>query len=546
MANSFTLGGALGSALTSAKGMVKNISSPQNQTLNNIKTGVVSAVKNAPANIGSAVNTANNVYKSVTNPVGTTAGLINKAVAPKPAVNTVQNTQGGITSSWQTPTNTPTNTPVKTAGVLPQKSAKPVDNFNYNADAGQTTGVVKSTTNVGADGSKQTTTYHPPTETKSTGTDKQGNNLPTTGGVATPQGEPNYKPETPNVYGQMTTDLANRYTKPIENYDQIQAKLADNAAKQAALEREIVAREANIGTSGVDLSLATGERGILSSKAQAGLSSLRNEGSQLASMLGAANTQQGLQQSALQQSATLAAPKSVSPSDTLVSPTNMQPQYGLGGGSGASPYMAWNAVQQNASTANQFAGQATMISAGMDYLEQAQARANDFLTKSGFNENNAAWANKTINEVFTPNSNPAGKATLVALNADIQKFLSQIVAANTGLTPTAVSGQLDGLDVSAMTPGQLNDFLANAKSLAMGQLSVAQQHQGAAQSSGTSLYGGTPADATQSAMVGGRNDFASGASGVLVGAGALGLGAEALGKIGPGIGSVLRVFGVGK
>lgn len=137
-----------------------------------------------------------------------------------------------------------------------------------------------------------------------------------------------YQQTNPNVYGQMTVDLANRYTQPIGQYQQIQDELARNAEEQRALQQAVAERGQQIGTSGIDLSLATGEKGLLNQLQAIKLGGLQQKQQALAGMLGAANTQQGLQQQALGSAISAARPELAQYGQTYYTPTNVS---GAGG-----------------------------------------------------------------------------------------------------------------------------------------------------------------------------------------------------------------------
>lgn len=133
-----------------------------------------------------------------------------------------------------------------------------------------------------------------------------------------------YQQTNPNVYGQMTVDLANRYTQPIGQYQQIQDELARNAEEQRALQQAVAERGQQIGTSGIDLSLATGEKGLLNQLQAIKLGGLQQKQQALAGMLGAANTQQGLQQQALGSAISAAKPFTLTPTETPYNPVTNQ------------------------------------------------------------------------------------------------------------------------------------------------------------------------------------------------------------------------------
>ena len=605
MANAFTLGGALGSALNSTSGYIKKITSPNDQTLSNLKTGVVSAVKNAPASLGIAANNLGNaastVKNAVTNPIATTTGLINKAItpAPKPFVNTVQNTQGGITASWQTPTNTvipKTQEATKINPGLIKKEADPIKKTD-TITGSDTKNVTKAANDPSykydTSTGKLNTNYSGYVKPEQTYTNTQENILSakdsTKDNTYVP---PVYAPENTNLNAQAIADMANRSRQPIKNYDQIQAKLEENAAKQASLEREITAREANIGTSGVDLSLATGERGILSSKAQAGLSSLRSEASALSGMLGAANTQQQTQQSALgsaisstmpgmqygqmtnQQTGAPVAGGNFMSNPMLNASVNEAVRVALQSGPAAAQSLLngldapgrlafTQAMQQatggtynptamdtagsdNVKIAQAFANTGTTINAAKQNIAGLSKQATDLIQQAGINTRDANWANEKINSYVTAESNPVAYRSLMALNNEAQKFLSTIAGSGSNLIPTQVTENIQGLNITDMSSVKLDEFLRNIQAIGTAQADTASsQMQGALGAGATGFYTGGN-QGSNTVLTPGETNNSSALSKALV-TGGLSLGAGAIAK-GSGAldqaGSFLsRVFG---
>lgn len=80
-----------------------------------------------------------------------------------------------------------------------------------------------------------------------------------------------------------------------QDYKRIQDEIAQNLQKQTDLTNQYQNQKGNLQGSGIDLSLANGQEGILANKYNAGYGALTSQGAGLSSQLGAANTQQGLQ-----------------------------------------------------------------------------------------------------------------------------------------------------------------------------------------------------------------------------------------------------------
>lgn len=410
--------------------------------------------------------------KSTPKPVAvkpTTALQSIQPIQSKVPIQSTQQTYSGIINKNipTTPKSIPT-TP-KNSGIINKPNT-----FNYNADSGQAP--------------PKTPVPTPIKSQVSSGVSSTNQNLSGTGGVATAQGEPKYTPETPNVYGKMTTDLASRASQPIANYNEIQAKLAENAAKQAALEREITAREANIGSSGVDLSLATGERGILSSKSQAGLASLRSEANALSGMLTAANTQQGLQQSALGTATGYAQPTTgLTPGKQVYNPVTSQ--FDVGG----SPF-----------TSGQVSGEEAL---GAQYAQNASAYKQatgvknnivNFLNTTPINPSDFTDINKVVDLVSGRTSDPKYRQLSAQINEYLQT-IAPIMGVGGGVTDYKTSlaqGMLDGNMSPQAIVDQLNTIERTAETkLKLQATGSGTYNQGASQSTKGSTGGTLPSGA---------------------------------------------------
>lgn len=142
--------------------------------------------------------------------------------------------------------------------------------------------------------------WTPPTQTTTTA------QTPATPTPATPPA-PTYT-QNPNLYGQITTGLANTSSQPSADYTNIQKLIQQNLEQQKNLQQSNAKANSILEGQGIDQALATGQQGIVNKLYATNQGALTNEYQGLASQLSAANTQQGLQQSGLNAAGQLAQP----------------------------------------------------------------------------------------------------------------------------------------------------------------------------------------------------------------------------------------------
>lgn len=177
-----------------------------------------------------------------------------------------------------------------------------------------------------------------------------------------------------------------------------------------------------------------------------------------------------------------------------------------------------NSITKNIDTKNTLSDQSIAIEQASQNLKGIGEQGIDLITKAGLNTKSSNWANEKMNSYITSQNNPSAYASLTAVNNEVQKFLTTLVSANTGQTPTAISGMLAPLDVSNMTANDLKLFLDNIQALAMKQKGVAQEGIDKVNSSGANLYSGSSANGNTS-MNGGSNDPMNAVGSLLIKAG---------------------------
>lgn len=131
---------------------------------------------------------------------------------------------------------------------------------------------------------------------------------------------PQYTASTPNLYGQVTANLANMGTQPSEAYTRSQEEVA-RINDQLNQSRQLQAQgKQDILNQAIPLEFQTGQANNLTNKYLEQQSALGQQLSSAQAQVGQANTQQGLQQGALQQAGNLSAPQAYSPTQTPYNP----------------------------------------------------------------------------------------------------------------------------------------------------------------------------------------------------------------------------------
>lgn len=102
--------------------------------------------------------------------------------------------------------------------------------------------------------------------------------------------------------------------------------------------------------------------------------------------------------------------------------------------------------------------------------------------------------NKSINSYIGNVQNPTAVTEYYSMMADIDKYRSQILAANNGQIPTAITNELQSGDPSNLSVNQIKYVLNFMKTLGANQLAVTQGQTNAAYGGGsiTTPYAGTP------------------------------------------------------
>lgn len=414
-------------------------------------------------------------------------------VTPKPA------------SSLSIPSST-----LKT-GILPTASA-----LNTGLKAATPVNNIKAPTNTltpAQTNNTSTSSY------QSTTNGTNGNYAPIQNGLGqTSQAQQNYdmavaqqqqaQPQTyqPNngLYGQLITGLANNYSKPSEDYLAQQKAIQDTLARQEQLTNEYANKTADLQGSGIDLSLANGQQGILANKYNMGQQALASRYAGQSSQLAAANQQQSQQQSALNQAAGFAAPQQVGYNSQYLNPVNGQNMQSGSGMNDAvsnvvnmvkSGQMSYADAQQalqaygqggtnallqglgsnfNVAQSNTLAAQQGSIKPAYDYAKLALTNLQNSI--GGLNASQSTNI-PIINQITQGVSNTFGIGSQAvqsyrAAIAEARGAIQKVLAATSGGTPTDYVGQSNALLPDNATPNQVAAALSTLETLGEGKVGI--------------------------------------------------------------------------
>lgn len=239
------------------------------------------------------------------------------------------------------------------------------------------------------------------------------NSSPTPAPSNTPPA-PTYDPSNNGLYGQLVADLANRSTQSGNDYKAAQDEAKRISDQQTALTQEFAQKDKNIqGTAGF-LTQASGLEGQLQKQYDIGQGALASQYAGATNRLGAANTQQGLLQQALQQAAGLAAPQLGNiGSQQYYNPVNQSQSGGSAGTAMSSlPPQAQSAIQSYAQ----------QVKSGQMTRADAESR----LSAYGITGTNAL--NEALGSGFNTNASNASAGT-TAIGQQVNTYATSTNAA---------------------------------------------------------------------------------------------------------------------
>lgn len=333
----------------------------------------------------------------------------------------------------------------------------------------------------------------------------------------TPAQAPQYTPNN-GLYGELITGLANKYSQPSQSYLDAQKQAQDILAQKAELEKNFAEQSYNVKTGSGDLSLAGGLQGQLNALAAAKSGALASQYAGATNLLGAANTQQQLQQGALSSAAGLAAPQSYGITSTPYNPATGQFGQMAGGGvsldqavnnvvqklnSGQMTYadatsalggygqVGINALQAalpsgfNIAQSNVLAGQQGSITPALNYATLALNHAKDTLSNlqiPGQTSNIGGVADLT--NWFSNVSGVGKEATRTKQGAlaEARSAIQSVLASVKGGNPTEYRDQSYALLPDNATPSDIDAAIQNLNTLGTGKQAIygnpSQQNNG--------------------------------------------------------------------
>lgn len=356
----------------------------------------------------------------------------------------------------------PAQTKTTPAPTSPTSQAQPAQN------AGQG-GITPNGTIIGADGGASNNAAN------NTG---QGTN-PNWQDAFTSHPLPNGATPTPyavngGLYGQLITGLANRsqqpgqqYTDAMGNYNQIADQIKQSQMNEAQA-------EANNRLNPIPIGDQTGREAVIRSQYGQQQTALSGRLQASSNVLGAANTQQGLLQQALQQAAAGAAPSQVTPGNYLQSPLGGGAQSAAEGqAQGFQAATNWAQAQQNIAQGRTYQGQAQDISNSLQLLQTIKPQLTSFMQEAGLNPQTAPILNEQINKIDAQ-ANPAAYRTMNALVAEATSFVQQMLQSQGGMTPTDAGNLVASYHLDNLSPNQLSILLQNMEVAGNYRLSQAQ------------------------------------------------------------------------
>lgn len=300
-----------------------------------------------------------------------------------------------------------------------------------------------------------------------------------------------YSATNPVTQSGLLAQAANIASQPSADYLAQQAQANQyNQALQQSYSNEAQA-EANIQGAPHTVNFAQGAENVIRNQALTQQQGLSTAYQGAAGLLGAANTQQGQEQTGLIGAANSAAPVQVSPGNYLASPlTGVAASAAAGQQQGIQAATNWAIAQQNMAQGANYQGQAQAISGALQTLAPVQAALTPYMSANNLDSQGQPFYNQQINAI-NAQSNPAAYATMQAAVSEARSYAIQILGSQSGANPTDVTNSVNSFDFSNFTPTQLNTFLDNLNALGQYRLSEAQAESQAGYGANATV--GTPA-----------------------------------------------------
>lgn len=294
------------------------------------------------------------------------------------------------------------------------------------------------------------------------------------------------------LYGQLITGLANRSTQPGQQYTDAMKQYNSVADQIKQSQMNQAQAEATNRLNPIPIGDQTGREAVIRSQYGQQQQALASRLGAASNVLGAANTQQGLLQQALQQAAAGAAPQIMAGGQYQASPLGGgAPNAAVGMQQGVQAATQWGIAQQNINQAVQYQAQAQDISNGLQLLEGIKSKVVPFMQEAGLNPATAPILNTQINKIDAQ-ANPVAFRTMNEALALATSAIQQMLQAQGGMTPTDAGNLVRSYNLADLTPQQLNLLLQNMEVTGNMRLSQAQSAADAARQANFQ-GGGAPA-----------------------------------------------------
>lgn len=161
-------------------------------------------------------------------------------------------------------------------------------------------------------------------------------------------------------------------------------------------------------------------------------------------------------------------------------------------------------VATNVGLGSEYQKQSVMLDTALKQLDTITPYVNNFLAKSGLNQEENPFFNRSIKAYSAQLQNPADVTSLNAIMGDVKKYTAQILGATGELNPTEIASINQTFDPSDLSGSQLKVFLANLDNLGKNQLAVLQSQTSGAYG-GKGGYTGANAEIVTDPIMGTQN-----------------------------------------
>ena len=493
--NAFSITGALGNL---GKSLVSNIPSafntvtsalglsspkPATTTTSGVLSGLYNTAKNAVSGLINkpATTTPTKTYPAIPVPAATSsfsnANSTSSMPTPSTPVKSITTPQG-VTTTYHAPTpeaKAPVATPAKTTTSVPQNTV---------------TQPVQSQPQVYSGMINQQSQAPVPQQS-----------TPTPAPVPSPYSDTNQA-----TYSGLINTAANRSNEASAEYKAAMEEYNKASNDLAEFKKQTAEQTKGINTSGTWTSRALGEQGQANIQNSATEAAITNRMNAASAVLGAANTQQGLQQGMLSTAIGAKAPVQASPTITGYDPATGKPIYGLGqsigNGGAANTAAAAAALEQNINQGTTLQGKAVAIDTPMKSIEVLAPQITDFMTKAGINQTTSPWYNGLISDYMAKTGNPTAMTQFANQVTELQGYTRQLLGVSGNITPTEVDSIVNKLSMNNLRPNNFQQVVDTIVQMGEIQKQILQNQSQASYSAGVTPYSGGNANPKSGFSVG--------------------------------------------